>query len=275
MSYFISVTFKNNAVPYCFETEFDNLKVGNEVICDTVRGLELGVVCKGSLPLSQYKRNLELKPISRIATEEDKKQYQLNKKKEEEYALIFKKEQEKLNLGMKLLFCEVTLDQSKVIFSFAAENRVDFRELLKVLITKIKAKLELRQIPPRDRAQQIGGLGPCGRPTCCTLFLREFEGITTNMIKNQMLIGNTAKLSGLCDKLLCCLKYENDNYTEAKKEYPPLKTIITIDGINYTVTGYNLFAKLVKLKNPVEGEKFIELAEVKKILKKQNKNEKQ
>lgn len=275
MSYFISVTFKNNAIPYCFQTELENLKVGDEVVCNTSRGLELGFVSKVPQPLSSYKRKFELKPIERLANNEDKKQYKLNKKKEEDYALIFKKEQEKLNLGMKLLFCELTLDQTKVVFSFASDNRVDFRELLKVLITKIKAKIELRQVPPRDRAQQIGGLGPCGRPTCCTLFLREFEGITTNMIKNQMLIGNTAKLSGLCDKLLCCLKYENDNYTEAKKEYPPLKTVINIDGVNFTVTGYNLFARLVKLKNNVEGEKYLELEEIKKILKTQNKNEKQ
>lgn len=265
--YFIKVQFENNNVKYCFKTNDESIKKDNFVVCDTIRGLEIGKVVSSLIPLSIYKSKFELKNIIRKATEGDLKLFEANKIIALEYAKIFKEEQKKLNLGMKLLSTELILDKSKVIFSYVSDARVDFRDLLKELITKIKCKIELKQIPPRDRTQKIGGIGPCGLVTCCSLFLKEFEGITTTMIKNQMLIGNTSKLSGLCDKLLCCLKFEDEQYSIAKKDFPPIKTQIDIDGITYNVVGYNIFSKIVKLKNNLEGELYLSLDELSRYYK--------
>lgn len=274
MDYFITVKFEDNTLGYCFSCQDNTLKVGDFVVCDTTRGLEIGKISKEPQEMSKYKLKFELKPILKKADEGDIKLYKLNKIKAAEYGKIFMEEEKKLNLGMKLLSTELMLDQSKVVFSYVSDQRVDFRDLLKNLIVKIKCKIELRQVAARDRAQKIGGIGPCGLITCCSLFLREFEGITTSMIKNQMLSGNTSKLSGLCDKLLCCLKFENEGYSQAKKDFPPLKSEVYVEGVKYLVAGYNVFSKVIKLKNNLEGELYLPLNEVKTLIKKQAKLEK-
>jgi hypothetical protein len=166
---------------------------------------------------------------------------------------------------MKLLTTEYTLDSTKVIFTYAAADRVDFRELLKILSSKLKVRIELKQIAPRDRAQLVGGLGPCGLPLCCATFLGEFDGISLNRAKNQLLSINIPKLSGQCGKLMCCLKYEDDYYTEEKKLFPEINTKIKYNNIEYKITSYNVLSKNVRLEAE-DNVVTISLDEVNKIL---------
>ena len=220
--YAIGVSFKKALQVYYFGTNDENLKDNTPVVVETSRGLELGTT-NGNLKLVEnLALKTELKPIIRIATNED-----LKKAKENEEAAI--KTQEiclqsinELKLGMHLISSEYTLDATKVIFTYVADERVDFRELLKVLAQKLHCRIELRQIGARDRSKSVGGLGPCGLPLCCSSFLTDFEGISINMAKNQLLALNIAKLSGQCGKLVCCLKYENELYSEIKKGLPKL-----------------------------------------------------
>jgi hypothetical protein len=146
---------------------------------------------------------------------------------------------------------------------------VDFRELLKVLSSKLKVRIELKQIAPRDRAQLVGGLGPCGLPLCCATFLGEFDGISLNRAKNQLLTINIPKLSGQCGKLMCCLKYEDDLYTEEKKLFPELNTKITVNNVEYKITSYNVLSKNVKLDSE-ENSIVLTLDEVNNILYKKD-----
>ena len=159
---------------------------------------------------------------------------------------------------MYLISCEYTLDKSKVIFSYVADERVDFRELLKALASKLHTRIELRQIGARDKAKLIGGVGLCGLPLCCSTFLNEFDGISINRAKNQMLAINIPKLSGQCGKLICCLKYEDDAYTEERKKYPELGSKHFIDKVEFTVTGINILSRVVKIENE-EDIKFLPL----------------
>ena len=144
-----------------------------------------------------------------------------------------------------------------------SDDRVDFRELLKILASKLHTRIELRQIGPRDKAKMIGGIGICGLPLCCSTFLNEFDGIGINKAKNQMLAINVPKLSGHCGKLICCLKFEDDIYTEEKQKYPDIGTKIWIDKVEYTVTNVNIITGVVKIENP-EDIKFIHIDELNK-----------
>ena len=164
---------------------------------------------------------------------------------------------------MNLISCEYTLDKSKVLFSYLADDRVDFRELLKVLASKLHTRIELRQIGSRDKAKMIGGLGSCGLPLCCSTFLNEFDGISINRAKNQMLAINIPKLSGQCGKLICCLKYEDDCYTEERKKYPELGSKFFIDKVEYTVTNVNILSSVVKIENE-DDVKFLSLEDFSK-----------
>ena len=150
---------------------------------------------------------------------------------------------------MNLISCEYTLDKSKVIFSYVADERVDFRELLKVLASRLKTRIELRQVGSRDKAKMIGGIGLCGLPLCCATYLNEFDGISISRAKNQMLAINIPKLSGQCGKLMCCLKYEDDAYTDLKQEFPEIGAKVFIDKVEYEVTSMNVISKTVKIDN--------------------------
>lgn len=147
---------------------------------------------------------------------------------------------------MHLVSCEYTLDASKVIFMYTSETRVDFRELLKELASVFKCRIELRQIGPRDKSKIVGGLGSCGLPLCCSSFLGEFDGVSINMAKNQMLAINIDKISGSCGRLLCCLKYEDDTYTKEKQRFPKIGSKVKYDNKIVKVTGLNVISDLVK-----------------------------
>ena len=265
MAYLVKVNFFNSNKHYNFSSEIDDLQIGDKVVVETIKGVEIATVCSRQIPIEEYNGTIELKPIVRRATGQDLLAFDNNIQKSAGAAKIFILESQKLNLDMKLLTTEYTLDSTKVVFTYAAADRVDFRELLKVLSSKLKVRIELKQIAPRDRAQLVGGLGPCGLPLCCATFLGEFDGISLNRAKNQLLSINIPKLSGQCGKLMCCLKYEDDYYTEQKKLFPDLNTKIVYNGIEYKITSYNVLSKNVKLEAE-DSIVTITLDEVNKIL---------
>ena len=261
---FVGVKFFNTPRAYFFGVKDDEVfKLGDKVIVETMRGLELGEIAIETISIDKYESELGLKPILRRASSIDEKIYQANIKDAETALEIGKRESEKLGLDMNFISCEYTLDKTKVIFSYVADERVDFRELLKCLASQLHTRIELRQIGSRDKAKLIGGVGICGLPLCCSTFLNEFDGISINRAKNQMLAINIPKLSGHCGKLICCLKYEDDVYSEEKKEFPELGTKLFIDKVEYTVTSVNIISKIVKIENN-EDVKFIPLEDLKK-----------
>ena len=248
-THFVGVKFSNTPRAYFFGVENNDYKLNDKVVVETVRGVELGVIAIEPLSIDKYSNGLLLKPVLRKATDTDIKLADINQK-DAQFALeICEAEVKNLGLDMNLISCEYTLDKSKVLFSYLADDRVDFRELLKVLASKLHTRIELRQIGSRDKAKMIGGLGSCGLPLCCSTFLNEFDGISINRAKNQMLAINIPKLSGQCGKLICCLKYEDDCYTEERKKYPELGSRFFIDKVEYTVTGVNILSSVVKIES--------------------------
>ena len=259
-SHYIGIKFHYSTHAYFFGYKDLDLKLGDKVVVETTHGPELGEVWVEPIPISQYKSVLDLKPILRKATDVDVKLHEINLK-DAIFALdICKNEVKRLGIDMNLISCEYTLDKSKVIFSYVADERVDFRELLKVLASKFHTRIELRQIGTRDKAKLIGGLGMCGLPLCCATFLNEFDNISISKAKNQMLAINIPKLSSHCGKLLCCLKYEDDIYSDLKKEFPPIGAKVFIDKNEYEVTAINVVSKMVKIDNENDS-KYLPLSE--------------
>ena len=276
-THFVGVKFSNTPRAYFFGIKNLELKLDDKVVVETVRGIELGSVAIEPISIEKYSNGLLLKPVLRKATDTDIKLAEINQK-DAVFALdICETEVKKLNLDMNLISCEYTLDKSKVLFSYLADDRVDFRELLKVLASKLHTRIELRQIGSRDKAKMIGGLGSCGLPLCCSTFLNEFDGISINRAKNQMLAINIPKLSGQCGKLICCLKYEDDCYTEERAKYPELGSRFFIDKVEYTVTSVNILSSVVKIENE-DDIKFLPLEEFAKQThfkkRRDNKNDK-
>ena len=260
---FVGVKFYSTPRAYFFGYKNLELNLGDRVIVETSKGLELGKIVIAPISIEKYKSSLGLKPIIRKATDVDNRMYEINEK-DAGYALeICKVESQRLKLDMNLISCEYTLDKSKVLFSYVADDRVDFRELLKVLASKLHTRIELRQIGPRDKAKMIGGLGICGLPLCCSTFLNEFDGISINRAKNQMLAINIPKLSGQCGKLICCLKYEDDTYTTERAKYPELGSKVYLDNNEYTITSVNIISGVIKIEN-AEDVKFMPYDDLKK-----------
>ena len=197
-----------------------NVKKGDDVVFETENGLLFGTVVKEKY--SEKKENLvmPLDRVIRIATEDDYKKQEKNIKDADKALKDARKISKELDLDMNFVDAYYYLDNSQLIFNFLSENRVDFRELAKKLASKYKTRIELRQVGVRDKAKKIGGLGPCGLFLCCNSFLTDFNSVSINMAKNQMLALNPTKINGICGRLLCCLGYENDVYTELKKDLP-------------------------------------------------------
>ena len=201
------------------------LKKNNLVLFETENGMLLGTVCKENYKEKEANLILPLNKVIRVATDNDIKK---DKKSQEEAKKALeeaKKISNKLNLDMNFVDAYYNFDNSQLIFSFLSDNRVDFRDLAKKLAAKYKTRIELRQVGVRDKAKKIGGLGPCGLFLCCNSFLTDFNSVSINMAKNQMLALNPSKINGICGRLLCCLGYENDTYTELKKDLPKIGLI--------------------------------------------------
>ena len=248
VTHYVGIKFSNSGKAYYFGTDLKDLQLGQKVVAESVRGLQLGEVATPVFDISTYKSSLELKPLARIATEDDLLLYEANQKRAKQALRDTNIEIEKLGLIMNPIEAEFALDGSKVTITYVAEERVDFRELLKVLASKFHCRIELRQVGPRDKAKIVGGIGLCGLPLCCKRFSTDVESVSINRAKNQMLSLNIPKLSGHCGKLICCLLYEDDAYTDLKKDFPPLGTLYERDdGKIWKVTSYNVFSRHVKM----------------------------
>ena len=192
---------------------------------------------------------MALKPVLRVATEEDLNNHLKNIENSKGASEIVLESIKKYQLPMTLVNVQYTLDASKIIVSYVSETRVDFRELLKDLAGQLKCRIELRQIGTRDRSKIIGGIGICGLPLCCNTFLKNFDGISINMAKNQYLALNIQKLSGHCGKLICCLKYEDEAYLEIKKTLPRIGTRINYKDQEFKVTSFNVITGVARIEN--------------------------
>jgi cell fate regulator YaaT (PSP1 superfamily) len=218
----VGIRFKKAGKIYYFDPEQNVLTPGGFAIVETSRGLEFGEVVVAPKEVTEDEVVQPLKKVIRTASEEDCQKILENRQKEEEaFDLALKKIQEH-GLDMKLVDVEYTFDRSKVIFYFTADGRVDFRELVKDMAAIFRTRIELRQIGVRDEAKMIGGLGPCGRVLCCHTFLGEFEPVSIRMAKDQNLSLNPTKISGVCGRLMCCLRYESDAYELARAEGKPI-----------------------------------------------------
>jgi len=259
-NYIYGVRFAHTMKSVFLKYGFDNLQKDERVVCQTAKGLELGTITTLAIINSNININL-LETIERRATEKDVADDIKNMEEAKQAIKVFERESLVLNLDMHLISAYYTLNKDKLVFSYMASERVDFREFLKVMAREFHTRIDLRQINTRDRAQFIGGIGVCGLALCCTTYLTDFEGINVQKAKNQMLTINSSKINGQCGKLLCCLKHEDETYTIERKEFPQIGDSVKIRGINYKVIGYNIIKREVRLEGP-EGHENKTLDEV-------------
>ncbi len=248
MTKIIGVRFRSVGKIYYFNPKDLDIHRGDKVIVETARGVEFGHVVLGVREVEDSKITQPLKDVIRIATERDKEREENNRKKEKEAYNICKKKIAKHNLEMKLIEAEYTFDNNKVLFYFTADGRIDFRELVKDLASVFKTRIELRQIGVRDETKILGGMGICGRPLCCHTYLSDFAPVSIKMAKEQNLSLNPTKISGVCGRLMCCLKNEQETYEYLNKKLPAIgDKVVTVDGIKGQVTGVNVLRQLVKI----------------------------
>ena len=256
MATVIGVRFKKAGKVYYFDPNEIWPKPGDSVIVETARGVEFGEVVTGARTVSDEQIVTPLKKVVRIATEEDIRRAEYNARREEEAFRICQEKVARHKLEMKLVSVEYTFDNSKIIFYFTANGRVDFRELVKDLASVFKMRIELRQIGVRDEAKMLGGLGSCGRPICCGAFLGDFQPVSIKMAKEQNLSLNPTKISGLCGRLMCCLKYEQDTYEQTLKRIPRVgKDIVTPDGVG-VIAEINAIKEMVKVRIRTADDSF-------------------
>ena len=243
-----SVTFTKYGRKYYFDVNNFDLKKGITVIVETERGLQFGYVNEVSNVLRKSLPE-NVKKVIRISTKKDYNEHLKNIKDSKEAFKKCKELIEKSNLEMKLIDASYNFERTQLYFTYISNDRVDFRELAKKLASIYKVRIELRQIGPRDKAKEVGGIGPCGRPLCCSSYLYSFNNITINMAKNQNISLNPTKINGLCNRLLCCLDYEDEIYLEEKKKYPSLGQIIDKNGMKGKVVSVDIFRKSYKIEN--------------------------
>ena len=253
----VGVSFNNKGKVYNFDPTTFILDVEDKVIVETEKGLQLGYVASKMVEVEDDKIVGELKPVVRIASKKDLSTHDKNirdAKKALEKAQSFVKE---LGLDMRLLDASFTFDRNQLLFNFFADDRVDFRELAKKLAQVYRTRIELRQIGVRDKAKEIGGLGPCGRVLCCNSFLNDLNSVTINMAKNQMLALNPTKINGVCGRLLCCLGYEDETYTKLKKGLPNVGEKFENKDVKGKVNSVDIFKRKIKVET--ENDDLIEV----------------
>ena len=250
MASVIGVRFKNAGKLYYFDPGSFWPTAGDAVIVETVRGMEYGEVVTGVKEVSDELITPPLKKVIRIATAEDAAHDADNRAKERDALTLCQKKVQEHKLQMKLVGCEYTFDNSKIMFYFTSDKRVDFRALVKDLAAAFHTRIELRQIGVRDEAKMMGGLGMCGRPVCCAQFLGDFQPVSIKMAKEQNLSLNPTKISGICGRLMCCLKYEEDHYEATRRRMPRVgKDVITPDGVGMVVD-LNILKETVRVRIP-------------------------
>lgn len=256
----VGVRFKCAGKIYYFDPDDLDVNLDDHVIVETARGIEFGHVVVGKKQVTEEEIVPPLKKVLRVATSEDYETHRNNKCKAQEAFTICLDKIEEHGLEMKLIDVEYTFDNNKVIFYFTADGRVDFRELVKDLASIFRTRIELRQIGVRDESKMIGGLGPCGRPICCITFLGEFEPVSIKMAKEQDLSLNPTKISGLCGRLMCCLKYEQDSYEKVLDKMPNIGTVVVTPlGKGTVVDTHTLMERIkVKIKLPDDTDDIIQ-----------------
>jgi cell fate regulator YaaT (PSP1 superfamily) len=245
----VAVCFRGAGKPYSFGSFNNNFMKDDWVVVETAQGDEMGQVVAEPLNVEKYGLPMPTKSILRKASDRDRQDYEENLEDEKEAFRICCDEIENLKLDMHLLSCQYTLAHDKILFIYIAEQRVDFRELLKRLGTALRCRIELRQIGERDKAKMVGGIGMCGMECCCTRFKNHFDVISINMAKNQLLALNIDKLSGMCGKLKCCLKYEDNDYKQLTEGLPKMGSQVEYDGEIYRITNMNVMSEEAKLEN--------------------------
>ncbi len=248
MTEIIGVRFKEVGKVYYFSPGSKKLRAGDRVIVETARGIECGEVVIPNRKISDENVVQPLKTIIRPASKDDLRAIKNNAEKETEIMKTFIKKIEEHKLDMKAIDVDYTFDGSKILFYFTAENRVDFRELVKDLASIYRTRIELRQIGVRDEAKMLGGLGICGRPFCCSSFLGEFQPVSIKMAKEQSLSLNPSKISGTCGRLMCCLKYEQDCYEELLKITPKAGALVETAEGKGVVEDANILTGILKVK---------------------------
>lgn len=251
----IGVRFRSAGKVYFFDPAGYDIKQGNNVIVETARGIEYGLVVLGPRDVEDDKIIQPLKPVIRQATEEDNAIEKRNKEKEKEAFNICLEKIHKHGLEMKLIDSEYTFDNNKVLFYFTADGRIDFRELVKDLASVFKTRIELRQIGVRDETKIVGGIGICGRPLCCHTHLSEFAPVSIKMAKEQNLSLNPTKISGVCGRLMCCLKNEEEAYEELNSKLPGMGDFVTTkDNLKGEVQSVSVLKQLVKVIVTLEND---------------------
>lgn len=262
----IGVRFRTAGKIYFFDPLQFEIKRGDQVIVETARGIEFGTVVVGAKEVEEEKVVMPLKPVLRLATQRDKEQEKENRRKEREAFKICLEKIRRHELDMKLIDAEYTFDNNKVLFYFTADGRIDFRELVKDLAAVFKTRIELRQIGVRDETKIMGGIGVCGRPLCCHSYLADFVPVSIKMAKEQNLSLNPTKISGVCGRLMCCLKNEEETYEELNRNLPGIgDTVSTEDGLRGEVQSVNVLRQLVKVLVEVGDEKELKEYEVDKL----------
>ncbi len=265
----IGIRFKSVGKIYYFDPAGQAFASGDGVIVETARGTEYGTVAMTEREIDETKFSIPIKKILRKATAQDEKTLVENKKKEQEAREVCLSKIRANNLEMNLIDVEYTFDRSKILFYFTADGRVDFRQLVKDLASVFRTRIELRQIGVRDEAKMRGGLGICGRPLCCSLFLGDFEPVSIKMAKEQSLSLNPTKISGTCGRLMCCLKYEQEAYEALLKETPNNGAVVQTPAGRGVVVSTNLLKGLAQVKlddgadNTVSEFKVSELSVIK------------
>ena len=244
----VGIRFKKAGKIYYFDPALSSVAQGDHAIVETARGVEYGEVVVGPREVSDSEVVSPLKPVLRKATDEDAQKVEENIVREKEAFNICLRKITNHDLPMRLIDVEFTFDVNKIIFYFTAEGRIDFRELVKDLAAVFRTRIELRQIGVRDEAKMLGGIGSCGRPLCCSTFLGDFEPVSIRMAKDQNLSLNPAKISGICGRLMCCLKYEEETYEDLNSHLPSVGDYVTTDdGLKGEVHSVSVLRQQVKV----------------------------
>lgn len=242
----VGVKLGDNSRVYYFDSTDVFVNINDTVIVETEKGLQYGTVVS-EISEDDISHDIEYKKVIRLTTKNDYKKHMNNLRDADKAIVKCRELAEKYGLQMRIIDANYTFDREQLIFRFLADDRIDFRQLAKDLGAIFRTRIELRQVGIRDKAKEIGGIGPCGRKLCCNNFLTEFDSVSINMAKNQNLSLNPTKINGVCGRLLCCLKYENDNYLEYKKGLPDVGNKVVIDEGEGKVISVDIFKRKYKV----------------------------
>lgn len=248
----VSVKFKKDGKGYYFDALEIDLNVDDYVLVETEKGVQFGIVKEVNIDIDSLKLKTDLKPVMKKATKKDYDVYLRNLKDANKVVSETKLKVEKDNIPMRIVDAMFTFDKKHLIINFIADERIDFRDLVKELASKYKTHIELHQMGVRDKAKEIGGIGQCGLMLCCNSFKGSMDGISINMAKNQNISLNPSKINGCCGRLLCCLSYEDEVYSELKEKLPKINDVINVDGSKGKVVKVDVIKSLVTVD--INGE---------------------